>query len=131
MFDPIVKEICSEYINTRNFARKEVIQTLLRFLMIKAERVKQTLTSLGKNTEQISRFSEFRQLLSGRYTNTRNADAYADMMHISYNHLNRTVKDVAGSTAKAFIDKFVILEARKYLAVSDISVKELSYKIRV
>ena len=49
------------------------------------------------------------------------------MMQLTYTHLNRIVKAVTGNTAKAFIDSFVILEAKRHLAVSDISVKELTY----
>lgn len=126
LFEPIVSEIYNEYLFTNTFAREEIIRTLLRLLLLKAERIKRTLAPLEKNTDRVARFNEFRQLLSDRYIDTRNADAYADMMQISYNHLNRIIKSVAGNTAKAFIDNFVILEAKRHLAVSDASVKELS-----
>lgn len=73
------------------------------------------------------KFSEFRHLLAAHFFQTRNAQRYAEMMNISYTHLNKIVKSVTGSTAKSFIDKFVILEIKRRLAVSGISVKELTY----
>lgn len=49
------------------------------------------------------------------------------MMNISYTHLNKIVKAVTGNTAKSFVDKFIILEIKRQLAVSDVSIKELTY----
>ncbi|HCY83829.1 MAG TPA: AraC family transcriptional regulator [Desulfobacteraceae bacterium] len=127
VFDAIFSDIHNEYIFTNAFAREEIIRTLLKLLMLKAERLKQTLAPAEIKADWLVRFNAFRKLLSVRYTDTRNADAYADMMHMSYTHLNRIIKTVTGNTAKAFIDSFVIMEAKRHLAVSDASIKELSY----
>lgn len=127
VFGQIFKEIYNEYLLSETFAREEMLRTLLKLLLLKAERIKQTLAPKEKNSEWVRRFSEFRNLISTHYEKTRNADAYADLLGISYNHLNKIVKAVTGSTAKAFIDDFIILECKRQLAVSDISVKELTY----
>ena len=104
-----------------------MLRTLLKLLLLKAERVKQTLIPKENNSEWVNQFSQFRFLLSDRFSRTRNANDYAKMMGISYNHLNKIVKAVTGNTAKSFIDQFIILESKRQLAVSDISVKELTY----
>ena len=127
VFGKILKEIYNEYLFSETFAREEMLRTLLKLLLLKAERFKQTLNPKEKNSAWVHRFGEFRRLLSGHYAETRNADAYADMLGVSYNHLNKIVKAVTGSTAKAFIDDFIILECKRQLAVSDLSVKELTY----
>lgn len=127
MFNPIIHELYNEYIFTDTFAKEEMLRTLLKLLLLKAERLKQTLTPKKKNSEWVNQFSKFRHLLSDRFSKTRNADNYAQMMGISYNHLNKIVKAVTGNTAKSFIDHFIILESKRQLAVSDISVKELTY----
>ena len=49
------------------------------------------------------------------------------MMSVSYKHLNTIRKEISGFTAKQFIDNHVILEAKRYLATTDISIKELTY----
>lgn len=127
VFNPIINEIYNEYIFSDTFAKEEMLRTLLKLLLLKAERIKRTLAPGEKNSEWAIKFSEFRNLLSAQFTETRNADAYAAMMNISYNHLNRIAKAVTGNTAKSFIDNFIILEIKRQLAVSDISVKELTY----
>lgn len=127
IFGPIITEIYNEYLFPETYVREEMLRTLLKLLLLKAERIKQTLVPRERNSEWINRFSEFRNQLSIHYDETRNADGYADMLGISYNHLNKIVKAVTGSTAKAFIDDFIILECKRQLAVSDISIKELTY----
>ncbi|SLM29662.1 Transcriptional regulator, AraC family (fragment) [Desulfamplus magnetovallimortis] len=41
--------------------------------------------------------------------------------------MNKIAKAITGNTVKSFIDNFVILEIKRQLAVSDISIKELTY----
>lgn len=127
VFNPIINEIYNEYISADTFAKEEMLRTLLKLLLLKAERIKQTLKPREKKSKWIFKFSDFRHLLSAHFTETRNADAYAAIMNISYNHLNKIVKAITGKTAKSFIDNFIILEIKRQLAVSDISVKELTY----
>ena len=51
------------------------------------------------------------------------------MMNISYKHLNEICKIVTGNTVKEIIDAFLILESKRRLVISDISIKELTYKL--
>ncbi|SLM29674.1 Transcriptional regulator, AraC family (fragment) [Desulfamplus magnetovallimortis] len=41
--------------------------------------------------------------------------------------MNKIAKAITGNTVKSFIDNFVILEIKRQLAISDISIKELTY----
>jgi AraC-like DNA-binding protein len=82
---------------------------------------------LEKNIELLAAFNSFKNHLEKHFAKTRNAKEYAEMIGISYNRLNAACKSIAGNTAKAFIDKFIILETKRRLATSDISVKELTY----
>lgn len=129
IFNPIVREIYNEYFFEDPFAKEEILRTLLKLLLLKAERIRQKLAPRGKKNESLIRFGQFRHLLSAHFAETRNAEAYAGMMNISYNHLNKIVKAVTGSTAKSFIDSFIILEIKRWLAVSDMPVKELTYRM--
>ena len=127
IFNPVINEIYKEYSFSDPFAKEEILRTLLKLLLLKAERIKRTLVPKEKNRDWLATFSQFRQLVAAHFTQTRNAGAYASMMAISYNHLNKISKAVTGRTAKSFIDAFIVLEIKRHLAVSDISVKELTY----
>ena len=129
VFNNIVNEMHWEYLLSNDFAKEEILRLLLKLLLLRAERIKRTMIPKEKNTEWFATFSEFKDLLEKHYTATRNAKAYASLMRISYKHLNEVCKSIAGITAKASIDQFIILEAKRRLAISNISVKELTYAI--
>ncbi len=128
-FNNIVYEIYKEYILPDVFAKEEILRLLLKLLLLKAERVKRTLMPKEKNSEWFIKFGEFKTLLEKHFSETRNAKDYAEMMDISYNHLNKITKSIAGNSVKVFIDNFLILEIKRQLAISDISTKELTYEL--
>lgn len=129
IFNNIISEIYREYKLTDEFAKEEILRLLLKLLLLKAERKKRTLIRKEKNSEWFLKFGVFRNALEKHFTETRNAKEYARMMNISYKHLNEICKSVTGTTAKAFIDNFIILEMKRHLAISGNSVKELTYQL--
>jgi AraC-like DNA-binding protein len=128
-FVNIISEMHEEYNLSDDFTKEEILRLLLKLLLLKAERIKRTLISGQKNSEWFIRFGVFRNQLERHFTETRNANEYARMMKISYKHLNEICKSIAGTTAKEFIDKFLILEIKRHLSMSDIPIKELTYKL--
>lgn len=125
----IVAEMFREYYMPENSARVEILRLLLKLLLLKSDRIKQTVIPDDMNVEWLAVFNRFRNDLNENYSRTRNAAEYAGMLDISYKHLNTVCKAVTGNTVKGFIDMFIVLEAKRRLAVSDISVKELSYEL--
>lgn len=129
MFNTIIDEMYREYLLEDNFAKEETLRLLLKLLLLRAERIKRTQIQSEKNSEWFKKFSNFKVQLENRFTETRNAKDYADIIGISYKHLNEVCRSVTGSTAKTFIDHFIILEAKRLLAVTDNSSKELTYTL--
>ncbi len=127
-FGNIIHEMHAEYNNSENFAKEEMLRLLLKLLLFKAERKRHSLIPREKNSEWVLKFGVFRNQLEKHITDTRNANVYADRMGISYKHLNEICKSISGNTAKIFIDNYLVLEIKRQLAISDISVKELAYK---
>ncbi|MDC0584431.1 AraC family transcriptional regulator [Bacteroidales bacterium] len=82
--------------------------------------------SAGKNYDY---FIQFKKLVETNFSKTRDAKDYAHEICISYKHLNTVSKNVIGITAKSFIDNFVILEAKRMLVSTVLSVKEIAFKI--
>jgi AraC-like DNA-binding protein len=129
IFRKTIDEMYWEYLLSNNFAKEEILRLLLRLLLLRAERLKRILIPKETNTEWFATFSGFKNHLGKNFSETRNAKEYAGMMGISYTHLNKACKAITGNTVKAFIDQFIILETKRRLATSDISVKELTYAL--
>ena len=129
VFDNIVNEIYIEYNFPDHFAKEEILRLLLKLLLLRAERIKRTLLPQEKNAEWFIQFGIFQNRLEEHISDTRNAKDYAKMMAVSYKHLNVICKSITRLTAKEIIDNFLVLEIKRHLAVSEISIKELAYKL--
>lgn len=54
---------------------------------------------------------------------------YADMLHISSNHLNKVIKKETGKTAHELIEEMLLLEAKALILHTDLSVAEIGYHL--
>ncbi|PWJ56932.1 AraC-like DNA-binding protein [Dyadobacter jejuensis] len=79
------------------------------------------------NTEEIKIFEMFRTEVVTHYRHNRNANYFAQKLGISYKHLNEICKTFTQTTAKSFIDQYIILEAKRHLNTSALSIKEITY----
>lgn len=128
-FLDIILKIEKEFYEQNDFAKEKIIGALMTFLFLKAERLTRQ-TSLPTNNESYQKlFIDFKNLLFKNYQNNRNADYYADNLGVSYKHLNTVCKTIINQTAKEFINTFLILEIKRILISSNISIKELTYQM--
>lgn len=106
--------------------KADILASILTTFLLKLEhRAKNKLTTYSKDDEQ---FLQFQKLVASKYTETRKARDYADQLFISYKQLNNLCKSVAVRTAKEYIDNYVVLETKRYLSCTNLSVKEMAYQ---
>ena len=74
-------------------------------------------------------FDHFLQLVTDHHVSERNVKFYADKLCLTPKYLSKLVKSVSGRSAPEWIDSFVILEAKNLLRYSEISIKEIVYKL--
>lgn len=84
--------------------------------------------SLGDGENDYVYFDKFKNYVENNYKSSRDAKHYAYLLSISYKHLNSISKKYTNKTAKAFIDDFVILEAKRFLCSTSLSIKEIAFK---
>ena len=113
---------------TPSFAKAEILNALLQALLLKAERAKEAQLPKATNPHWLDLFNRFKEMLEKGFFQTRNARFYAAELAISYKYLNDIVKELSGKTAKEFIDDFVIIEIKRRLASTPLSIKEISYQ---
>jgi AraC-like DNA-binding protein len=127
-FITIANQLHEEYIFPNEFAKSEMLRTLLHILLLKAERTKEVQATTDAKIHWLEIFSSFKNMLEKEHVNTRNSRTYAANLFISYKLLNDIVKKLTGKTVKAFIDAFVTIEIKRYLVSTSLSVKEISYQ---
>lgn len=87
-------------------------------------REQRTISSYSSNQVNITK--KFRQLVRQKFKKYKRPSEYANIMNLSVSYLNDTVKEVNGFSLTYFIQNQVILEAKRLLHYSDLSVKEVS-----
>ncbi|WAC15059.1 helix-turn-helix domain-containing protein [Dyadobacter pollutisoli] len=73
--------------------------------------------------------SEFRKLLAGQYKTVKSPAAYAAAMNISPSYLNEAVKETTGQSVSHWIQNEVIMESKRLLYYTNLSVKEISFSL--
>lgn len=109
------------------FNTQKILDYLFAIIISKLEQQKQYETNDIDNTDKLKLFLEFKNLVESNYTKSRDAKFYALKLNITYKHLNVICKEVVNTTAKNFIDAFIILEAKRKLINSAIKSSELAY----
>ena len=74
-------------------------------------------------------FRQFRNLVEQKYAKWHDVSSYAKQLHITPDHLNRTVKELIGKTAKDFIQDRLVVAAKRELYFSGLSTKEIAYQL--
>ncbi len=74
-------------------------------------------------------YENFLKLVSEHHSSQRNLKFYADKLYLTPKYLSKLIKGISGRTAAQWIDGFVILEAKNLLKYSDLSVKEIAFKM--
>jgi AraC family transcriptional regulator, transcriptional activator of pobA len=82
-------------------------------------------SSLEQQGTKSSLVTRFQQLLEQHYLTKQSIKEYAAMLHVSPNHLSQVVSSSLGHKASNLITDRVLLEAKKLLRYSDLSIAEI------
>lgn len=74
-------------------------------------------------------FENFIHLVTEYHSSERNVGFYADRLCLTPKYLSKLIRQVSGRSAPEWIDSFVILEAKNLLKYSDLTIKEIVYKL--
>lgn len=71
----------------------------------------------------------FKEFVDTNFSKQHSTTYYANKLHITTDHLNRTVKKKIGKTAKEYIQTRIITEAKRLLYFTELSNKEIGYEL--
>lgn len=111
--------------------RFDTIGAYLKLFLIECNKFAPSLKSDNTQAIQSSKsiVRKFKEILENNFTQTHKVNDYADKLNISPDYLNTIVKSSIGKTAKELIQQRIILEAKRYGLHSNLSTKEISYKL--
>jgi AraC family transcriptional activator of pobA len=108
--------------------REKAIRLYLYLLLLELRRSYQDRSSVV--TETVALVVRFQRLVSQHYLGKQRVADYAAMLHVTPNHLNRTVKEVSGKTASDHIAEMILQEAKVLLRHTDLSAAEIAFRLQ-
>lgn len=126
LFEEIRNEIIQDDINL-----EEMVRVLLKQIMIKSLRFHNDQSPLVQLSAAASSCfaTLFSQLVERHFFKYHDVASYANMLNISAKALNKRVGKYSASSPNEIIKKRIILEAKRLLVYTQLSVKEVSYKL--
>ena len=108
----------------------EVLYNLLNTFLYTAERLASTeYPKLFNNSSTATLVNSFLELIEKNFKKRLSIEKYAALLNVTVNKLNLSVIEVKGKTGKQVVTERVILEAKRLLAYSESSVKEVGFQL--
>ncbi|MCL7762770.1 AraC family transcriptional regulator [Polaribacter sp. Z014] len=123
----ILLRVLQNELKSNSSSLPNIIASILSVYLLKLNEENTRLAAISVDNKYLDYFNNFRLLVEKNFSKTRDAKVYASDIAISYKHLNEVCKGVVNTTAKAFIDNYVILEAKRLLVSTSLSVKEIAF----
>ena len=82
-----------------------------------------------RSIRSASIYENFLKLVAEHHASQRNVAFYADKLFLTPKYLSKLIKTVSGRSAAEWIDGFVILDTKNLLKYSDLSIKEIAYRM--
>lgn len=121
----------NEEVKNRKANASQAIRLYIQLIFLKASRsyTHKILSRQGSGDSGALLFSRFVKLVSEHFLTAKKVSDYASMLHVSSDHLNRTIKMHSDKTAHELIDEMVLRETKAYLLHSKLSVAEIGYQL--
>lgn len=128
LFSDLILSIRNEYHATNDQLTEEVIQSSLKILLCKAERIRKKNRQAEPQSKYQEEFLNFQKLLNHHLPKERSVQFYADALSFSTKKLNRITQDIMKQSAKHYIDEHMVIEMKRLLMNTSLGIKEIAYK---
>jgi AraC-like DNA-binding protein len=125
----LFKRLFFEY-STYGLERSDIIQPYLFVLLCEINQVCPPETPAARprpGTNAI--FREFRELVYAHFRTKHLVKDYAALLHVTPNHLNKTIKAFTGRSPTRWIDEIILSEAKTLLRQTSFSVSQVAREV--
>lgn len=127
-WDILINLLSEEYILKKRETKK-VLRSYLNIVLFELERLySPTGYVKSKNLKQ-EKVHEFEQLIDKHFETKKLPSAYADLLNVSPNYLNKICKEETGQTAGDLIRKRITIEAQRLLHYTNYNINEIADKL--
>lgn len=115
--------------------RMETVNSLLSSLFYyiagvwKKHMAENNVITQGQSARGRMVFEQFIRLVGEHHVRYRNVGFYADKLCLTPKYLSKLIKTASGRSAPEWIDSYVVMEAKNLLKYSNITIKEIVYRL--
>ena len=124
----LVKSIELEY-QAQTPLSSEIIKSYLNVLLLHCLQYFNEQQPFVHKEMQSGLFRKFKRLLEDNFLQVHKVIEYASLLNITEKHLNEICKRFNGKTASAMVFDRLVLEAKRLLQHSDLTIKEISFQL--
>lgn len=130
LFADLLQQMTDELQKIKDTSQADILQNLLHNFLLYSERErrKQNFTEIKKDAD-FEYVMLFKNLLEREYENQKQVNYYAKEISITEKRLNLATSKILGKTPKEIINDRIMLEARRILAHTTESVKEIAFNL--
>ena len=123
--EDIMRKMAHEY-KTGGAWQNQMLASWLRVLIIYLSRIYTEQFGQSKITPNQFLLKNFQELIGENHTQLHDVAAYANLLNLSPGYLNDQVKQQSGKTAISHIHSRLVVEAKRKLLHTDLSVKQIA-----
>jgi len=127
LLESSMKILSAELSSEEIFGKSTAIEASLRLLLVRVCRQFQETTEPRSN--EYKRYLDFLGLVERHYTEGLSIEEFAQQLDISSKTLSRSVHDAASCSPKDVISERLMLEMKRLLVHTDLTVKEISARL--
>ncbi len=130
LFANLFQQMENELTNQKDNYQSGILQNLVHNLLLLSEREKrqQNFTEVKKGAD-LDNVILFKDLLETNYRKQKQVGGYAKQLRVTEKRLNQATSKVLGKSPKEMIDDRIMLEAKRLLAHTNESVKEIGFEL--
>ena len=130
VFDALLNSMADELLNAKDNFQSDVLKNLLHnfLLLSERERRQQGFTEIKKGVD-FDLVILLKDLLEASFPSQKQVKYYTGEMLVTEKRLNQATTKVLGKTPKEIIDDRIMLEAKRILAHTTDTVKEIGYSL--
>jgi len=124
-----IRAMLHEYAHYEGAFKSDLMRAMLVQLLVFVARNIGTDAPEGVSQRHLATLGEFKKQIELRYRTLRLPKDYAELLHITLNHLNTVCNATVGKSAGELIRDRVLLEAKRQLVQRNLSVSEIGYAL--
>jgi AraC-like DNA-binding protein len=124
----LFQTLCEEYDSALSDA-EEMLRATLRLLLLRLARLYVSASPQRKPTRSMTLVRQFHGELEKHFRRETSIGAYANLLGVTPNHLNDVVQEQTGHSAGEIIRRRRLLDAKRMLSHSQMSVSEIGYAL--